>query len=289
MISRTQFGVAPYVSATTPLSRLRGRWVAPVAAAVLLTAMAISTAPASALAQSTKPTPGVIPPWATAYGRNYSQWSAAQWQWELEQPNVASSPVVDPDPGTASQPAAVDCTLGQSGKVWFLSGISFLQSYAAAYRTCSVPAGVALFFPVIDSWMDNLNCPGQPTFTLTGDQLRQIVQQQADSIVPGSMSVTSDGRAVQGLSDRSTAYRAAVGGFSYTLPANNALSQFCPGDPFPAGTTPPLPPGAYADGVYIMLAPLSAGVHHLSFTAAETGGPQGSVTQNVTYTITVTP
>ena len=288
MISRPQFGAAPYASATTPLSHRRGRWVAPVAAAVLLTAMAISTTPAVALAQSTKPTPGVIPPWAHAYGRTYSQWSAAQWQWTLEQPNVPSSPVVDPNPGTVSHPEAVDCTLGQSGKVWFLSGITFLQPYTAAYRTCSVPAGVALFFPVIDSWNDNLNCPGQPPGTLTGDQLRQNVQQQTDSIVPGSMNVTVDGRAVQGLVDSSTAYRAAADGFSYTLPANNALSQFCPGNPFTAGTTPPFPPGAYADGVYIMLAPLSAGVHHISFAAQAEGGPLGNVTQNVTYTITVT-
>jgi hypothetical protein len=146
-----------------------------------------------------------------------------------------------------------------------------------------------LFFPVIDSWNDNLNCPPQPPFTLTGDQLRRNVQQQTDSIVAGSMTVTVDGRAVQGLMDSSTAYRAAADGFSYTLPANNALSLLCaPGPPFPAGTTPPFPPGAYADGVYIMLAPLSVGVHHLSFAAQAKGGPLGNVTQNVTYTITVT-
>jgi hypothetical protein len=288
MISRPQSCVAPYAS-TTPLPPRRGRWVAAVAAAVLLTAMAISTTPAAALAQSTKPTPGVIPPWATAYGRTYSQWSTAQWQWALEQQNVPSSPVVDPNPGTAGQPEAVDCTLGQSGKVWFLSGISFLQSYTAAYRTCTVPAGVALFFPVIDSWNDNLNCPGQPPFTLTGDQLRQNVQQQTDNIIPESMTVTVDGRTVQGLVDSSTAYRAATNGFSYTLPVNNALSQFCPGNPFPAGTMPPFPPGAYADGVYIMLAPLPVGVHHISFTAAEKGGGfLGPASQTVTYTITVT-
>lgn len=285
MISRPQFGAAPYASATTPLPHRRRPWVALVAAAVLLTAMAISTTPAVALAQSTKPTPGVIPPWAQAYGRNYSQWSAAQWQWMLEQQNVPSSPVVESNPGTASHPEAVDCTLGQSGKVWFLSGITFLQPYTAAYRTCTIPAGVALFFPVIDSWEDNLSCsPGLPT-TKTGDELRQDVQQQTDSIVPGSMSVTVDGRAVQGLSDSSTAYRAVTGGFSYTLPTNNALSLLCP-NPFPPGTMTP-PPGAYADGVYIMLAPLSVGVHHISFAAKAVGGPLGDVTQNVTYTITV--
>jgi hypothetical protein len=77
-----------------------------------------------------------------------------------------------------------------------------------------------------------------------------------------------------------------VGGSSYTLPPNNALSAFCPGNPFPAGTVPPNPPGAYADGVYIMLAPLSPGTHHLSFAAAESVGP---VIETVSYIITVKP
>jgi hypothetical protein len=146
-----------------------------------------------------------------------------------------------------------------------------------------------LFFPVIDTWVDNLNCPGQPTATLTGDQLRQLVHQQTDNIVTRSMSVTIDERSVQGLSDSLTAYRAAAGGFSYTLPGANWFSpQFCPGNPFSVGTNPP-PPGAYADGVYIMLAPLSPGIHHLNFTGAESGGPFGPASENVSYTITVTP
>jgi hypothetical protein len=82
------------------------------------------------------------------------------------------------------------------------------------------------------------------------------------------MSVTIDGKSVQGLADSSTAYRKAANGFSHTLPTNNELCVlFCPAsDPFPAGTMPPAP-GAYADGVYIMLAPLSVGVHQINFTA----------------------
>ncbi|MBO0885702.1 MAG: hypothetical protein J2P17_36285, partial [Mycobacterium sp.] len=222
-------------------------------------------------------------------GLTYAQWSAAQWQWTLEQQNVADSPVVDPSPGTPAQPEPVNCALGQTGTVWFLAGATFLQGYSTAYRSCSIPAGIYLFFPVIDVWSDNLNCPGAPAFTLTGKQLRQLAQQQTDTIVNKSMSVTVDGVAVKGLTNSSTAYREAANGFSYTLPANNALSAFCPGNPWPAGTSPPNPPGAYADGVYIMLAPLPIGVHHISFAAAESGTPTfGPASQNVTYTITVT-
>jgi hypothetical protein len=270
----------------TGVSSWRWRAAAAGAAAALTVGIAASPAAADGTAP---PTPGVVPPSAAVQGRTYSQWSAAQWQWTLQQPNVTNSPVVDPNPGTAAQPEPVDCTLGQAGRVWFLAGaIPVLQGYSTAYRSCSVPAGVYLFFPVIDAWNDDLSCPGDPPGTLTGDELRQNVQQQTDTIVPNSMSVTVDGRAVKGLTDSTTAYRAAANGFSYTLPAGNALSAFCPGNPFPAGTSPPSPPGAYADGVYIMLTPLSAGTHHISFAAAETGAAFGPFSQNVTYTITVT-
>ena len=223
-------------------------------------------------------------------GRTYAQWSAAQWQWTLEQPNVPDSPVVDPNPPNSwAQPEPVDCTLDQTGESVTLAGATFLQGYSTAYRSCSVRAGVYLFFPVIDAWGDDLSCPGILPGTLTGKELRHLLQQQTDTIETKSMSVTVDGLAVKGLKNSSTAYRAAANGFSYTLPADNALSAFCPGNPFLAGASPPKPPGAYADGVYIMLAPLSVGIHHISFAAAESGTPTfGPASENVTYTITVT-
>lgn len=272
----------------TNVPRRLWRWRAAAVGVTAVVTVGIAASPAVA-ARKAPPTAGVVSPSSTVQGRTYAQWSAAQWQWTLEQQNVADSPVVDPNPGTAAQPEPVDCTLGQSGTVWFLAGTTFLQGYSTAYRSCSVPAGVYLFFPVIDAWIDNLSCPGTPSGTFTGEQLRQLVQQQADTIVKKSMSVTVDGLAVKGLKNSSTAYRAAANGFSYTLPADNALSAFCPGNPFPAGTSPPSPPGAYADGVYIMLAPLSIGIHHISFAAVESGTPTfGPASQNVTYTITVT-
>jgi hypothetical protein len=254
-----------------------------LAACGVLSAVVIA-APTSADAAA----PGIIPPQTQVDGRTYSQWSAAWWQWQLQSRNVPTNPNADPNPGTPSQPEGVDCAAGQAGHVWFLAGISFAQSptYTTAYRSCSVPAGVFLFFPVVSAWNDNLNCPSQPPFTLTAQQLEQNVQEQTDGIIPGSMSVTIDGAAVSGLNDSATALRAAAGGFSYTLPPNSLVSTFCPGDPFPAGTTPPLP-GAFADGVYILRAPLSAGVHHVHWTGQEAAGPLGQVSQDVTYTISV--
>ena len=143
---------------TVGLSWVRQRRMA----ALLLAAAVSSVLPLSAeaaLATTTPSTPGVIPPTVSVQGRTYSQWSVAQWQWELEQPNNPQSPVVDPNPSTASNPEPVDCTLDQSGSVWFLAGISVSQNYQTAYRACSIPSGKYLFFPVVDGWNDNLNCP----------------------------------------------------------------------------------------------------------------------------------
>lgn len=170
--------------------------------------------------------------------------------------------------------------------MWFLAGIGFAEPYQTAFRSCTVPAGKMLFLPVIDAWVDNLNCPGQPSGTTSAQDLASTVAAQEASIVSGSQSVTIDGTSVPGLTDSSTIYRATAGAFSYRLTTTSILNSFCPGDPFPAGTTPP-PPGAYADGVYLMLAPLSPGVHHLHWTAQETGGPLGSTQQDVTYVLTV--
>jgi hypothetical protein len=249
-----------------------------ILAACGVVAMALMVSPAAAGAAA----PGILPPQASVGGRTYSQWSAAWWQWQLGSQNVPTNPSADPKPGTSAQPEAVDCHLGQTGQVWFLAGISFAQSFTTTYRSCSVPAGVFLFFPVFDAWNDNLNCPGLPPLPNTARQLAQNVRQQVDAIDPGTMSVTIDGANVPGLRDSSTAFRAAARGFSYTLPDNNLLSPFC-ATPFPAGTTPPRP-GAFADGVYILRAPLPVGVHQLHWTAQ---AGKGAIVQDVNYTITV--
>jgi hypothetical protein len=255
-------------------------------AVVILTMVGPGVAPT--FADGGGNTPGVIPPNTNAFGMSYGQWSAREWQWALQSPDIPSNPVTTPDHGTPTSPAPVDCTLGQSGPVWFLSGVFVTGTGGPTpntYLSCSVPAGKALFFPVIDAFWDNVaGCEGTPPTTFTAAQLAAFAKQTTDSIVPGSMNVSVDGRSVSGLQDSTTKYRVTAGGWSYTLPANNAYAAAvgCPLGP-PGFTTPP--PGAYADGVFIMLSPLSLGVHHITFG----GGLQGALTENVTYTLTVTP
>jgi hypothetical protein len=237
----------------------------------------VATVPAGAAKRSAS----VIPPHARVGGLTYGEWSARQWAWQIEAPNDPADPVVDPNPGTEQSPEPVNCAARQSGNVWFLAGTTYAQNPGPTYRSCSVPAGTFLFIPLIDSWIDNLNCPPGPPFTATADELKASVAGQIDGIAPGSLHASVDGADVAGLDDSGSAFRAQADGFSYSLGSDNVLGALFCGAPFPEGTTPP-PPGAFADGVYVMLPPLSVGTHDIAF-----GGAIGGFTEDVHYTITV--
>lgn len=71
-------------------------------------------------------------------GKTYGQWAAAWWQWALSAPTPVN-PLVDP--------VGADCAAGQSGSVWFLAG----TFGGAVTRTCNVPVGRSLFFPVANN------------------------------------------------------------------------------------------------------------------------------------------
>jgi hypothetical protein len=271
---------------------MRRRVVATIAAVV--TAVTVS-APAMAADGRAQ----VLPPQAHPYGASYGEWGARWWQWLYGTPK-AVNPAFSPA-GTAASPAAVDCSAGQRGHVWFLAG-TFLPTTPAlapvtrddVYRSCTVSEGTAVFFPLLNTEADNLSCDASGTPTslgLTAVQLTAYAATAVNDIVPGSMAASIDGRAVPGLYDGNSRYRSPSPWFSYTLPADNVGTLF--GCNFPAGTTPP-PPGATADGVYLMLAPLRPGTHVIHF-GAETNVPAGQVggpsdfVQNINYTITVTP
>src|SRR6185312_16592254 len=63
--------------------------------------------------------PVVFPPNSRPYGASYAEWNARWWQW-LYGTDRLSSPVFADNPGTPSEPEAVDCSAGQRGSVWFL-------------------------------------------------------------------------------------------------------------------------------------------------------------------------
>src|SRR5262245_34860597 len=87
---------------------------------------------------------------AFANSTSFKQLSAQWWQWALSIPTDVN-PQTD---GTGE-----DCMVGQRGEIWFLAGI---LGGGTVTRTCSVPAGKSLFFPLVNSVnFDSPNVCGQ--------------------------------------------------------------------------------------------------------------------------------
>lgn len=196
--------------------------------------------------------PGVLPPPARPHGSTYAEWSARWWKWALSIP-ADRNPLND----------GSDClhvAEGQSGQVWFLGGAIDVSTNAD--RHCSVPAGKALFFPLI-----NVECStveAAPFFGTTEDELRAC----ADSFAFADVFAEIDGVAVKDVDS----YFVQSPKFDFTLPPNNVLGV-APG----AGSS-------ISDGHYLMVAPLSAGEHVIRF-----GGtyPDFDFSIAMTYHLTV--
>lgn len=81
----------------------------------------------------------VVPPTQSVQGLTQAEWSRAWWQWagSFEK---GESPISDL--------TGALCGLRQSGPVWFLAGT---YGSRRAVRTCKVPQGKYLFFPLVNS------------------------------------------------------------------------------------------------------------------------------------------
>src|SRR6266403_5000882 len=104
----------------------------------------------------------LIMPICTALADSLGQLSAQWWQWALSIP-TSVNPQLDLD--------GKNVVVGQRGSVWFLAGIF---GGGTVTRTCSVPEGTQLFFPVTNQVEINTpNVCGQ-TGTLSVKDLRAM-------------------------------------------------------------------------------------------------------------------
>src|SRR5262245_50717964 len=101
--------------------------------------------------------PGVLPPQSHPFGATYGEWAARWWQWAYKQP-VDTNPLFDETGARIAN--------GQSGKVWFLAGV--INVSGSAERTGTIPAGKALFFPILNFEADNLAPPLDPPLDESG-------------------------------------------------------------------------------------------------------------------------
>lgn len=208
---------------------------------------------------------GVIPPNAKPHGLSYGEWSARWWQWAYSLP-VPDNPFFDGDPDDGDCPNGAQ---GQSGHVWFLTGV--LIQGGTAVRNCTVPTGQMLFFPIL-----NVECATLEGNGSTEAELRDCTDFFMNFVT--NVAAELDGRPIQNLER----YRAASPLFTYgPLPDDNVLQFF--GFDAPEGATSL----SAADGFYLMLAPLSVGHHTLHFTG--TFGDPINFTLDITYNLTVSP
>jgi hypothetical protein len=208
----------------------------------------------------------------------YDNLAASWWQWahstSTSNPNNQFGDPNNPNPGIR----AVDCSLNQQQRnVWFLAGTTF-PPFTGVERTCTIPTGTSLFFPLLNAACDNLTPPteGVTDPTILGDCATGII----DGVIITSLTATVDGVPVaQDL----TQFRVKSAPFTFTAVADN---PFAP-QGSPAGTGL-----AVSDGFYVLLTPMRPGEHVITFGGSVMfEGPQGPQTfeTSVTYIITVQP
>ncbi|MEW6250542.1 MAG: hypothetical protein AB1716_07830 [Planctomycetota bacterium] len=222
--------------------------------------------PAGAGPDSWEPT--LLPLFPRNYGKTVAEWSAEWWQWAVSAP-PAINPVLDPN--------GEDAAVGQHGPVWFLAG-TFGRPFpfAPVVRTCTVPMGKALFFPVMNAlWWgpdDNTNPWTDNYFTLV-KELRDLA---VESVGPATLirlecQIDNLELDIEDLKQR----QAEAPAFAID-PARNLL----PGGPRDL---------AAATGYWIFLEPLKPGWHTIRFYAEINSPHFGHVGHDVTYHLFVSP
>jgi hypothetical protein len=131
---------------------------------------------------------------------------------------------------------------------------------------------------------DNSGCPNPTTYPES--VLRSFAQSAMDQA--HDLTFTVDGVAVQGLLP---SYRVQSPAFTFVTPPDNNILVDREGEPCYANPSPDAPswviPGAVADGVYVMLAPLAPGVHTVHFSAL--AGTPVFLVEDMTYNLTSVP
>jgi hypothetical protein len=223
--------------------------------AIVSTAMIASVAAPAAAA----PAPAIAPIQSHPHGQSYPEWAVDWWQWALETPDAAN-PF-----GSGS------CETSQTGRVWFLAGVLF---GGTAERTCTVPTGTALFFPVWNNFYGAFltDPPEQRTPEFIFNQV---------ACTASELLVEIDGVPVR-HPERFYVRAQESGLFDIQLPEDNVLGV-------DESVVPELrlSPSAQS-GYYLFLRPLRRGPHTIHWRTRGTCFGQEQA-QEVTYTITVVP
>lgn len=136
-------------------------------------------------------------------------------------------------------------------------------------RSCTIPAGKSILFPVINS---ECSYSEDPTLKTASD-LAQCAKVQ-NNPTTNLQATQHDGVSIKQLDK----YRVTSPLFNLTFPTNNIFGS-------PVGTTQ-----AVADGWYVFLHPLTPGKHELHFSGLTPGNPTtgtNNFSVDTTYHLTV--
>jgi len=200
-----------------------------------------------------KPAVRVYLPSDKEAGKKYADYAARWWQWAVAQP-ADKNPVVDMTGELAG--------VGQSGPVWFLAGTF---GGPPVKRTCTVPAGKELFFPVLNY---------VASIPLNGKTEKDLRAKLASwKATPAELELTIDGRKVPDLKK----HFAESALFTFVGPEKGEIH------PAFAGKHE-----AIAFGYWVLLAPLPPGRHTIHFRGRlNTADPNDLFETEVTYNLTV--
>lgn len=162
------------------------------------------------------------------FGTPYEDWTAKWWQWLLSIPN-ADNPAID----TTGE----HCGVAQNGSVWFLTGTTGGKNT----RSCTIPPGVAILIPVLNSECSTAEFPD----LTTEEELRECAESFQDQTQ--QLEFFLDGTRFEGLENS----RIVSPLFNVTFPEENIFGA-------PAGMT-----NAVSDGNWVFLKPLPEGEHEI--------------------------
>jgi hypothetical protein len=212
---------------------------------------------------SGNPNPGVIPSHTRGYGLSYAEWGAQWWRWAYSFPVDQFPPL---------QSGELNCSAGQAGPVWFLAGT---VGQGPVTRSCTIPSGKALFFPII-SYLNDYPCPDPNFQPPPGETLEQFLTEGAQAIIDlvTQLEVVVDGQPLNDL----FSYRATSRLFTFT--ADPSLVAF---DSCVTGTEQ----YAVTDGYWILLRPLPSGPHTVFIHAVLDFGGGSTFEVQLTYNLTI--
>jgi hypothetical protein len=168
--------------------------------------------------------PGVFSKDSAPYGIPYGDWLAKWWQWSFSIP-TAQHPRDEYTPEK--------CAINQEGPVWFLAD----QLGGIEERTCTIPAGKAIFVPLLVGV-----CDYGESDVKSDEDLRRCAMEGNEY---GVIEATVDGVKLKNLEQ----YRTQSGFFNITIPEDNIYDNS-------AGTF-----RALTDGFFVFLEPLPPGKH----------------------------